>query len=197
MLTNYTVYVHSLTDGRMYVGITCQPLKNRWKNGRGYPATNHMGKAIAQYGWDSFSHKIIATNLSREQAQEIERNLIDILDLTNPDKGFNEAKGGMGGGMYGKHQSEEAKRKIGVARKRDGFTDEHRKHISDAKTGVKHHHAKPVYQYMKNGMLIGEWPYMNMAAEALQIKKASISACCLGKRPSAGGYVWSYKKEGV
>lgn len=197
MLKRYTVYAHSLPDGRMYVGITCQSLKDRWKEGHGYSTKNRMGKAIEQYGWGAFTHKTIATNLSREQAQEIERNLIEFLDLTNPDKGFNEATGGNGGGMFGKHQSEEARRRISEARKRDGFSDEHRKHISESKKGIKHHRAKPVYQFTKNGVLINVWPYMNMAAEALQICKTSISACCLGKRPSAGGYIWAYEKEGV
>lgn len=194
---NFTVYAHkNKTNGKMYIGITCQKLKDRWKNGLGYTLNSHMGRAIQKYGWDSFDHLIIATGLSNEKAKEIEKSLVDLLDLTNPEKGYNEAKGGGGGGMYKKHHTDEVKKRISEARKINGFSEEHKKHISEAKKGTRHHMAKPVYQYTKEGEFVGEWLYMNMAANALQIKKESISACCLGKRPSAGGYVWTYQRRG-
>lgn len=194
----YTVYAHkNKSNGKMYVGITCQSLIDRWKNGKGYIKTSHMGRAIEKYGWDGFDHFVIIEGLTVEQAKETEKVLISMLDLTNPQNGYNEAVGGGGGGMYGKHHSEDAKRKISEARKKDGFTEEHKRHISESKKGAKHHMAKVVYQYSKEGVLLGEWPYMNMAAESLNIKKESISACCMGRRPSAGGFVWSYERKGV
>lgn len=193
----YSVYAHkNKINGKMYVGITCQSVEDRWKCGKGYIKSSHMGRAIEKYGWDAFDHFVIVEDLNVEQAKQTEKMLVQLLDLTNPQKGYNEAVGGGGGGMLGKHQTEEAKKRISDARKRDGFTEEHRKHISESKKGVKHHNAKPVYQYSKDGRLLASWPYMGMAAESLNIKKESISACCLGKRPSAGGYVWTYEKKG-
>lgn len=192
---NYTVYAHkNKINGKIYVGITSQELSKRWKNGNGYPENSHFGRAIKKYGWVSFEHIVITNNVSREKAREIEKCLISLFELTNVKNGYNEAIGGGGCGMYGKHHSEETKAKIRNARKCDGFTEEHKKHISESKQGVKHHLAKPVYQFTKDGDFITEWAYMNMAAETLHIKKSSISACCLGKRPSAGGFVWSYQK---
>lgn len=193
----YTVYIHkNRINGKMYVGITCQPTDKRWKNGKGYPPTTHFGRAINKYGWDAFCHEIVVSGISEEKAKEIEKNLVNILDLTDQSKGYNEAVGGGGGGMYGKHQSESAKKRISEARKIIGFTEEHKKHISESKKGTRHHMARKVYQYSKDGKLIGEWLYMSMASTALHINKSSISACCLGKRPTAGGYVWSYEQRG-
>ena len=53
--------------------------------------------------------------------------------------------------------------------------------------------GKPVYQFTKNGEFIKEWRSGKYAQEQLNI--CHISACCLGKRKTAGGYVWRYKKE--
>jgi hypothetical protein len=193
---NYTVYAHiNKINGKAYVGITCQKVKDRWKNGNGY-ACMKFSRAIKKYGWDNFKHIVIIENLEQYTAYETEKALIAAFDLTNPQKGYNEACGGASGGMTGKHHTDSAKAKISKARKINGFSAEHRKHISEAKRGVKHHAAKKVYQYTKGGEFVREYSYMNEAAELLKIKKTSISACCKGKRPSAGGYVWTYEKRG-
>lgn len=192
---DYTVYAHkNKTNGKVYVGITSQSVKDRWKNGSGYHGM-HFERAIQKYGWDGFDHIIIESNLNEYQACELEKALIKIFDLTNPQKGYNEAIGGFGGGMNGKHHTKEAIEKIREARIRDGFSYEHRKHISESKQGAKHHMAKKVYQYTKDGTLVKEWDYMGMACKELNIQKTNVSQCCLGKRPSAGGYVWSYKRK--
>ena len=192
---NYTVYAHkNKINDKIYVGITSQDVRDRWKNGSGYQGL-HFSRAIQKYGWDGFEHIIIKSNLDEYQACEMEKALIKAFDLTNPEKGYNEALGGFGGGMNGKHHTQEAKKKIREARIRDGFSEEHRKHISEAKRGAKHHMAKKVYQYTKNGDFVKEWDYMGMACKELKIQKTSVSQCCLGKRPSAGGYVWSYTRR--
>lgn len=194
-MRTYTVYKHvNKTNGKVYVGITCQKAKDRWGKGGKYQ-TQHFGNAINKYGWDGFDHIIIAEQLSKEDACEMERLLIKAYDSANPQNGYNETLGGDGGGMYGKHHTEDAKRKISEARKKNGFTDEHRLHISESKQGTKHPSAKKVYQYTKDMKFIKEWSYMSKAAKELDICKTSISLCCLGQRPSAGGYIWSYKKQ--
>ena len=194
-LNNYTVYAHkNKTNGKVYVGITSQNVEDRWKNGFGYHGM-HFERAIKKYGWDCFDHIIIKTGLNEYQACEMEKALIKIFDLTNPQKGYNEAVGGFGGGMNGKHHTQEAIIKIREARRRNGFSDEHKKHISESKQGIKHHMAKKVYQYTKDGLFIKEWDYMGMACKELGIQKTNISQCCSGKRPSAGGYLWSYTRK--
>lgn len=193
----FTVYAHkNKTNGKIYVGITSQKPKDRWENGKGYPNNSHFGRAIAKYGWDEFEHIIIVSGISETAAKEIEHSLINTFDLTNRENGYNEAAGGGGGGFLGHHHTEDAKKRIREAQKMCAFSDEHKKRISEAKSGIKHHMAKPVYQYTKDGNFVGKWPYMNMAANALNICKNTISQCCLGKRPSAGGFVWSYNEKG-
>lgn len=196
MNTNdYIVYAHkNKINNKVYVGITSQDAKDRWKNGFGYRAM-HFERAIKKYGWNGFEHIIIESGLDEYTACEMEKRLIDIFDLTNPNKGYNQAKGGFGGGMNGKHHTKESIEKIREARIRGGFSDEHRKHISESKQGAKHHMAKKVYQYDKDGTFIKEWDYMGLACKELHIQKTNISQCCLGKRLSAGGYIWSYTRK--
>lgn len=97
--------------------------------------------------------------------------------------------------MYNKHHTQSAKERIRKARKRVGFTEEHKKHISEAKSGKNHHFAKKVYQYTREGEFVKEWDYMSLAAKELKINKANIGEVCNGNRKTAGGFIWKYEKE--
>lgn len=59
--------------------------------------------------------------------------------------------------------------------------------------GLKKPTSKKVYQYELNGDLIKEWESVKKAEYTLKIKH--ISACCLGKRKTCGGYKWSYERK--
>lgn len=190
---DHQVYMHiNKFNGKVYIGITSRSVKDRWQNGKGYHGMR-FERAIKKYGWDGFEHIVIAKGLSQKEACAMEKDLIAEYDATNREKGYNSALGGEGGGMYGKHHTEEAKRKIKEARIRDGFTEEHKRHISESKQGAKHHHAKPVYQYSRDGKLIKVWEYMSLAAKELGINKANIGEACNGNRKSAGGFCWAYE----
>ena len=54
---------------------------------------------------------------------------------------------------------------------------------------------KPILQYTKDGEFVKEWNSMCEAARELSINQSSISQCANGKKKSAGGYIWKYKKE--
>ena len=193
-MNNYIVYKHTnKTNGKVYIGITCQRIHDRWKGGHGY-RSQYFSRAIKKYGWDGFIHEIVAENLSREDACELERILIKSYKSTEPKCGYNQALGGDGGGMYNKHHSESAKKKISKARKENGFTEDHKRHISESKQGAKHHLAKKVYQYTKDGEFIREWDYMSLAAKELNINKGNIGSVCNGDRKTAGGFIWKYER---
>ena len=193
-MNNYIVYKHTnKINGKVYIGITCQRIHDRWKGGHGY-RSQYFSRAIKKYGWDGFVHEIVAENLSKEDACELERILIKSYRSTETEYGYNQALGGDGGGMYNKHHSESAKKKISKARKENGFTEDHKRHISESKQGAKHHLAKKVYQYTKDGEFIREWDYMSLAAKELNINKANIGEVCHGNRKTAGGYVWKYER---
>ena len=48
------------------------------------------------------------------------------------------------------------------------------------------------YQYSKDGEFIAEYFCMDDAVEATGVDKSNITKCCLGKRKTAGGYIWSH-----
>lgn len=189
----YCVYCHTnKINGKKYIGITKQTPDKRWKNGNGY-SSQHFSRAIQKYGWNNFEHTILMINLTKNQACYYERFYIKKYETTLPEKGYNETLGGDGGGMYNKHHTQEARKKISEARKMIGFSETHKRHISESKTGIKHHLARPVYQYSKDGTFIKKWDYMNEAAKTLNLSRGAISNVCLGRAKTSGGFVWSYK----
>lgn len=118
---SWTVYCHTnKINGKMYVGITSKNnVQERWRKGRGYADTPHFNAAINKYGWNNFEHEIIATNLTEDEACNMERLLIKQLNLLNDKFGYNISEGGNRGcrfkgeraPMYGKHHTEESKQK--------------------------------------------------------------------------------------
>ena len=53
--------------------------------------------------------------------------------------------------------------------------------------------AKKILQIDKNKNIIAEWSSIVLASRNLKIDNGNISACCRGKRKTAGGYIWKYK----
>lgn len=92
----YTVYVHKLYDGRMYIGCTCQTTSKRWGvDGKGYSGSPFYD-AIQKYGWDSFSHIVLFENLPKQVAYEVEKELIKRYKTQQIQYGFNTCGGGNG-----------------------------------------------------------------------------------------------------
>ena len=58
---------------------------------------------------------------------------------------------------------------------------------------VNYSQSKPVLQFDLQGNFIKEWPSTVKVEEELGIYQTNISKCCLGKRNSAGGYLWKFK----
>jgi len=132
----YCVYVHTnKINGKMYVGQTCQKPEYRWGNGKNYEECPYFYNAINKYGWDAFDHEIIAANLTKSEADNLEKLLIKQFNTMDPDVGYNLKEGGTNGTfsevsrkkmsesqtgkrlgenhpMYGKSHSEDARAKI-------------------------------------------------------------------------------------
>ena len=53
---------------------------------------------------------------------------------------------------------------------------------------------KCISQFTLKGVYIRDWDAISTASKELNINCSNISQCCLGKRKSAGGYVWKYKE---
>ena len=88
--------------------------------------------------------------------------------------------------MYGKHLSEEHRKKISDSMTGKVFTEEHRKNMADSKP------KNPVLQFSKDGELIAEYPSLHEAERQTGCNKGHICQCCKGKRKTCGGYIWMY-----
>ena len=55
--------------------------------------------------------------------------------------------------------------------------------------------SKAVLQYTLDGEFIAEYISTREAERKTKIPNQHIGQCCLGKRQTAGGYVWKYKGE--
>ena len=100
---NWAVYEHISPSGKVYVGITSN-INNRWAN-KGYYyqlKDTVFARAIRKYGWDNFTHNILYTGLTLEEAAAKEIELISIQKKLN--NSYNIADGGQG--YKGKHSKE-------------------------------------------------------------------------------------------
>lgn len=91
----------------------------------------------------------------------------------------------------GKKHSEETKKKMSEkALQRDPKSIQR---MAETKKGSKNPRAKKVDQYSLDGKFIKTWSYITEAMEKLNI--FHIEQVCLGKRKTAGGYIWKYNNK--
>ena len=136
MERDYTLYQHFCkVTKKSYIGITKQEPKKRWKSeGKGYRPNTHFGQAIQKYGWNNFEHIILATNLTEEEAKQLEKTCILVFE-TYGKYGYNTTFGGDGTLGLTKVISEEQKEKISKANKGHIVTKETREKISKNNKG--------------------------------------------------------------
>jgi group I intron endonuclease len=201
---NYTVYKHTSPSGKVYIGITRQRPAARWSNGTGYKHSPHFLAAVKKYGWDNIRHEILAEGLSREQAEQLEVELIAKYKATDKAYGYNIDRGGSAPGMksaetrqkisaavsgenhpnYGKKQSPEWVAKRMAATKGRRLSPEHLAKLEAArKVQVKCLDTGEIYESATD------------AGRRLNINNSKITAVCRGRRKTAGGLRWEYVKE--
>lgn len=162
----YCIYCHRNTiNGKRYFGQTVfqDNPELRWgKNGEGYQYNDHFWKAIQKYGWDNFEHYILQTDLTKEEADELEDLNIIAFNTTDHRYGYNHRGGGSTGKlssdtktkisaklktlyangyvhpMLGKHHSDEAKDKLRKVHIGKSLSEEHKQKISSAEKGRIH-----------------------------------------------------------
>ena len=119
-MVNYKVYKHTSPSGKVYIGITCQELRRRFMNGRGYKQCPRIANAIKKYGWDNFKHEILFEGLTKEEAEKKEIELIQKYKSNDKRFGYNIDNGGNTSGTH----SEATKRKISEGNKGRIVTEE-------------------------------------------------------------------------
>lgn len=129
--TEYTVYKHTAPNGKVYIGITKQKPDRRWRNGDGYKHNKHFYSAILKYDWENIKHEIVENGLTKEQACNLEIELIAKYDATNPKHGYNNTMGG-----ETNIPSKETRGKFSEANKGKHHSPETRKKMSESRKGV-------------------------------------------------------------
>jgi group I intron endonuclease len=205
------VYLHeNRVNGKKYIGITCQRPERRWNNGNGYAKNRHFSTAIQKYGWHSFRHEILYTDLSQTEAERIEIELIEFYQTRDPYKGYNLTAGG--DGVRGLVHTPETRARMSKAHTGVIRSAEYRANLSRALTGLKktpEHCAK--ISEAKKGVNLGAkspfarsvrcvetgviYPTLAEAARANGLQHSKISLCCQGKRHTTGGYHWEYYND--
>ena len=132
----YKVYKLTSPSKKIYIGITCQPIKKRWENGCGYKKCPAIHKAIKKYGWDNFQKEILYENLSESEAKEFEISLIKYFKSNNKKYGYNLTEGG--DGTRGRKLSEEAKQRIREMNSGKRLTEEQKEHLRQINLGKRH-----------------------------------------------------------
>ena len=208
---NYKVYMHIFPNGKAYIGITRQEPKIRWGGGNGYVRNEYMYRAIKKYGWENIEHIVLFDGLSKNDACEIEKELIKKHKTNNKNFGYNIESGGQCSSLAestkqklrdahtGKRASEETKCKMSASRKR--FLSEnpeyYKKNLENIMCAVEKAaelKRKSVIQYDLDGNFLAVWNSTREAERVLGIYHSHIAKCCnkVPKYNTAGGYRWEY-----
>jgi group I intron endonuclease len=193
-MNNYVVYVHTnKTNGKRYVGIT-NNISKRWcANGRRYEECPHFWAAIKKYGWNGFTHEVIETGLTIDEANEAEKYYIAKYKTCNNLYGYNIQPGGdFVPTMTGKHHTEETRAKMRAKARGRVISDEQRRSHSawmrQHFVGDKNPKSRPV-KCINTGEI---FECQRAAAEAKGVNQSKISLCCQGKRTHTHGYRWEF-----
>lgn len=130
----YLVYKHTnKINNKVYIGLTSydNPEKRWGVNGEKYKTCTYFYHAILKYGWNNFSHEVLETNLSQEEACEKEKYYINLYNSNHEEYGYNLTSGG----ERNKKLSSSSREKMSKAKKGLSLSEEHRKNISKAMTG--------------------------------------------------------------
>ena len=112
---HWCVYKHkNKSNGKCYIGITCQKTYGTVAK-RGWLFWQHFFLSCnKKYTWDGFVHEILTDNLSKRDAEDIEKALIRESNSNNPAFGYNITSGG--DGSVGLKHSDATRKKIAESR---------------------------------------------------------------------------------
>lgn len=202
----YCVYQHTnKTNGKIYIGITCQKPEIRWgSRGQKYQECPYFWNAIQKYGWDNFDHEILFSGQSHEEACDMEVKLIKEKKSNDPDYGYNQSRGGDGfdSELSRKLWQDPDYKAFASERMREAWKDpEKRKRRSDtakqrwANDSFKKSTMQKVIEACRAPVMCVEtgevFETMKEAADAHGVDKANICRSCK-THYRCGGYHWKY-----
>lgn len=198
MNKTYTLYMHTAPNNKHYIGITSQDVKKRWRGGKGYKQNYYFYKAIKKYKWENMEHKILFENLSKEQAEKLEKEYIKRYKSNISEFGYNIESGGLIApqSLKSREKSSKTKKNSIPWNKGKKMSIELRKKLSEIKKG------KGLNKNLLNAIrmpiicLETQEKYKSIldASKNTNINVSNIARVCKGKRKTAGGYHWKYLK---
>lgn len=189
----FTVYMHeNKVNKKKYIGITRNHPQKRWCNGWGYRNCVAFFNAIKKYGWDNFEHSILFENLSQDEAEEKEIELIKLYNTHCSKYGYNINIGGYNGVVH----TADTKDKIRDKLKGRKIPEELLKQRELNRTDTKQ-----VVCFKKDDIQnIIVFKSISEAARKTKSDISSISKCCRKKLKSLNGFHWmfydDYKNNG-
>lgn len=205
----YIVYIHTnLENNKKYIGLTSLAPNNRWRNGNGYCKSVYFNRAIQKYGWHNFKHEVVLQNLTKQEAEMFEIEMIKYYKTTDRKNGYNIDNGGNSSGK----RSQETIEKIRLSNIGKKRSDETKKRISENRKGKctgsqnygfgKHLSAKTKEKLKninsKKIICIETKEIFNSAKEAgdiLGIDYATIGRCCRKDFHIGAGFHWAFYDE--
>ena len=104
------IYLHISPENHIYIGQSNRIDPNkRWNNGKNYYHNPHFSNVIKKFGWKNIEHKIICDNLTREEANLIEIQLIKLYKQKPEYIVLNLTDGGLGHSGYNFQESSKMK----------------------------------------------------------------------------------------
>jgi len=215
----FYIYMHIAPNGKKYVGQTCLKPEDRWGNGHGYDGCKLMQRAVKKYGWENFKHRILCVVHSRKVADLFEQHYIAKFNTTDRRYGYNLSKGGQGplgctwdeerkkerskklsgqgNPMYGRHHSEETRKKMSENRRGKPMTPE----FIEAKTNIlleaNKKRRKPVRQLDMDGSVVAVFDSISDAARLTSTSHGDLVRCCQGRMNTANGFKWEYLDDNL
>ncbi len=177
----YTIYKHIFPNGKIYIGITQQDPKIRWAKGLGYKRNTLMWRAIKKYGWENIKHEILEVNLTEDEANKKEIELIEKFNTTDFNFGYNIRSGGLV--CSGWKHTKEALKKMQIASSKP-------RNKPSSKIG-KHYGRTKIYQYDLNGNLLEVFLGFWETGKALNIPRDNISDCANNHSKTCYGFTFS------
>lgn len=165
---NYIYLITNKINGKIYIG----------KHSTNNLNDNYMGSGVLlriakqKYGIKNFTKEYLAFCDTEETLNYLEKFYIK--KYKAKEVGYNISEGGDGGALFiGKQHSEETKRKIREARKRQIYTEETKRKMSESRKGK--HHTKETNQKISDankGIKVEKFKWLTPKGE---IKEMDIS----------------------
>ena len=200
MNKDYKLYVHIAPNGKKYYGITGKKPEYRWNNGKGYDKNKHFASAIKKYGWNNIQHIVLHEGLDKEEAGELEQYMIQWYNTNNPNYGYNISLGGeTGNGLYGeshpyygKHHSEETRKKISEAQKGRKLPEERVKKMRENNPTARTVICMTTNRVFRSSKEAARYYNISSHSNIIQCCRGNKSHSCCGKLPDGTKLVWRY-----